>query len=109
MSNSSGSGYGGIVGVGVVAILLIIIGAWLPLSPDLKWALVLTGIGLLLALVAGVTFSSSWIVGVVFGVAALVVLLFALHAFSNAISPKAQTLIPMPTKSLLLSGIVFPR
>ncbi|MCX6010903.1 MAG: hypothetical protein NT134_01360, partial [Chloroflexi bacterium] len=97
----------GIVGVGVVAILLIIIGAWLPLPHDWKWGLILAGIGILLALVAGATFSASPIVGTVFGIAALVVFGFALKAFSNAISPKPQALIPMPTMLLSLSGIGF--
>jgi hypothetical protein len=103
------SGYGGIVGVGVVAAFLILIGALLPLSTDWKWGFILTGIGILLALVAGATFSSSRIVGAVFGVAAVIVFVFALRAFSNAISPKPQTLIPTPAKLQLLSGIVFLR
>jgi hypothetical protein len=102
-------GCGGIVGVGVVAILLIILGAWLAPTSDWKWALVLTGIGILLALVAGATFNSSWVIGVVFGVAALVVFGFALRAFSHAINPEPQTATPTPTALLLLLGIVFPR
>jgi hypothetical protein len=109
MSNGGGGGYGGIVGVGVVALLLIVLGSWLAPSSDWKWALVLTGVGIILALVAGVTFSHSWVVGAVFGVAALVVFGFALNAYSNAIEPQPQTLLPMPTALLLFSGIVFLR
>lgn len=101
------SGYGGIVGVGVVALLAILIGALFPLPPDWKWGLILSGVGILLALVAGATFSSSAIVGAVFGIASLIVFVFALRAFSNAISPKPQTLVPTSIRQLLLLGIGF--
>jgi hypothetical protein len=103
---SSGGGY---AGAGVIAILLIILGAWLPLSSDWKWALVLTGICIIFALVAGATFSSSWVVGVAFGVAAVVVFGFALNAFSNAINPEPQAAAAPTTALLLFLGIVFPR
>ena len=104
----SGNGNnGGIVGVGVIAILLILVGALFPLPPDWKWGFILSGIGLLFALVAGATFSSSAIVGAVFGVAAFACFGFALNAFSNAINPKPQALIPMLAKSLLPLKIGF--
>ena len=94
--SSGNSGNGGIVGVGIIGVFLIIIGAWLPLSHDWKWGLILLGISILLGLLSGATFSMHWAVGLVFLVAAVVVFSFALRALSNAISPKPQTMIPMP-------------
>lgn len=96
------NGYGAIVGVGVVAIMLILIGALFPLPPDWKWGLILTGIGIILALIAGATFTSSPIVGGVFGIAALIVFGFALKAFSNAINPIEQNSASVIITPLLL-------
>lgn len=104
---NGGSGNGGIVGVGVIAVIILLVGALFPLPPDWKWALVLTGIGIIFALIAGATFSSSAIVGLVFGVAALICFGFALNAFSNAISPKPQSPTAMSIRLLLLSGTGF--
>jgi hypothetical protein len=61
-----------------------------------------TGIGIIFALIAGATFTSSWVVGVAFGIAALIVFGFALKDFSNVISPKPQTIVPTIATLLLL-------
>jgi hypothetical protein len=95
------TGDGGIVGVGTIGIVLIVFGACMPLSTDWKWSFILLGIGILLALVAGATFRLHWIVGTVFGVAAVVVFLFALTSFSNAINPKVPSPVSMLNQLLL--------
>lgn len=94
--------YGGIIGAGVIGIVLIISGAWLPLANDWRWGLILMGVCVILALVAGAVFKFSWVIGVFCAAAALIALLFALQSFSNAISPKPQALIPMLSKWLPL-------
>ena len=95
------SGNGGIVGVGIIGILLIIIGAWLPLPHDWKWGFILLGICVLLGLLAGATFTLHWAVGTVCGVATLIVFLFALRYFSNAINAEPQTIAPVLKQWLL--------
>jgi hypothetical protein len=108
MSGSNGDiGYGGIVGVGVIGIFLIIIGAWLPIPHDWKLGFILLGICIILGLLAGATFTLHWAVGLVFLAAAVIVFLFALKAFSNAINTKPLAMIPMPTKLQSLSIIGF--
>jgi hypothetical protein len=106
---SNNGGLGGIVGVGVIAILLIICGAILPLSADWKWALVLAGIGILLALVGGALFKSSLLAAVIVWGLAVIAFSFALKHVSNAITPKSLTATPQLTIPLLLSRIRFHR
>jgi hypothetical protein len=93
MQNNNNTNLGGFVGVGVIAIMLILLGLIIP-EPSWKWGFLLSGIGTICALIAGAVFRSSTIVGVAFGIGAVVLFGIALRSFSIAINPTQQTLIP---------------
>ena len=90
-----GSGYGAIIGVGVAAILLIIIDIYLPVSPDMKRGFILAVISVIFFLIAGAAFSISWIVGVITLIVAIVLFGFAVSAFSKSTSLQTTELLPI--------------
>lgn len=74
-------GYGAIVGVGAIGILLIWIGVAniFNLTPDITRGLTFIGVSLLLFLVGGAAFSFHWIAGAVVLVIGLIVFLIGLN------------------------------
>jgi hypothetical protein len=96
------NGYGAILSIGIVALLMIIIGAIFPFPTDQKTGLILIGIAVLLFLVAGAVFGSSWQIGLAIGGIGLIVFFFGLHSFLIVPNPKATSLLPMINQLLLL-------
>lgn len=75
--------YGGIAGVGAIAVLMILTGASniFGLSPDYCRGFILTGISLLAFIASGATFALHWIVGTVVGCAGIVLFIIGVTAF----------------------------
>jgi len=93
--------FGAIIGVGIVAILMIIIANMLGLPHHMIMGMIFTALSILLFLVAGAVFSHSWIFGLIVGGIALAVLLYAMHEFSIS-EPAKQGLLLPPISQLLL-------
>jgi len=75
--------YGGIIGVGVVALLVIIIGNMIGLPPHIAKGLTFVGIGVILFMASAAAWSLHWIVGLVGLIAAIVFLGIGVSAFSQ--------------------------
>ena len=74
--------YGGIVAIGIIAVLMIVIGNTFGFPPHIVKALTYTGVGILLLLASAGAWSLHWIVGLVALIAAVVCLSIGLPAFS---------------------------
>jgi hypothetical protein len=96
------NGNGTVFAVGIVAIIMIIIGALFPFLNEQKTGLILTGIAVLLFLVAGAVFSSSWQIGLVVSVIGIIAFFFGVHSFLTEPSSKVTSLLPMINQLLLL-------
>jgi hypothetical protein len=102
MQKLNNNGYGIILAVGIVAILLIIMGAIFPFSTDQKTGLVLIGVSMLLFLVAGAIFTGSWQIGIAVGVIALIMFSFGVRSFLAVPSQPTALILPMINQLLLL-------
>jgi amino acid transporter len=98
MNNSN---FGSIVAVGLVAMLLIYLSTVLGLPHHIEKGVVLTCISVVLFLVAGAVFQSSWQVAIVPGVIAIVLLVLAVNAFGTSDIAKTTELLPTISYTLL--------
>jgi cell division protein FtsW (lipid II flippase) len=84
---------GGIIGVGILAILCIIVGVAFGLPPNISRGLILVGISIILFIVAGATWSHSWIVGLVCLCGGVAAFLIGVNAFLQPESSSPATLL----------------
>ena len=93
--------FGAVIGVGIVAILMIIVANMLGLPHHMIMGMILTAVSILLFLVAGAIFSHSWIFGLIVGGIAVALLLYAMHEFSITEPAKQGLLLPTIDQLLL--------
>ena len=93
--------FGPILAIAVIAILLIVITSIFPLTPEQQRGFIFIGVALLLFLVAGITFTLHWIVGLVIGIIGIILLSIGVNSLLSSTHTTSAGL-------LLISNVFLP-
>lgn len=93
-NSNGGNNFGGTIAVGLLGIILILTAVLFPLSTDWKWFLSLTGVCIILLLIAGALWNTALIPSIIVFLIAVGVGIAAFYFFQRASRPQEeQTLL----------------